>query len=137
MGYSLHFVGSPICVLPGVREVTGVCRQNVWRHAFWADRGMSQWRVERTKSCRRRASWGRRRSICCDVWSIRSTGHIRVPSPEGYEEWNDDAAYDVITAMLTREGAGQQFVTSCFALAADDASLERLFLTSIKNFLID
>lgn len=39
--------------------------------------------------------------------------------------------------MLTREGAGQQFVTSCFALAADDASLERLFLTSIKNFLID
>lgn len=39
--------------------------------------------------------------------------------------------------MLIREGAGQQFVTSCFALAADDASLERLFLTSIKNFLID
>ncbi|MFF4693432.1 hypothetical protein [Streptomyces sp. NPDC001307] len=64
----------------------------------------------------------------------RSSGF---PPPEGYEEWNDDAAYDVITAMLTREGAGQQFVTSCFALAADDASLERLFLTSIKNFLID
>ncbi|MEU2764686.1 hypothetical protein [Streptomyces sp. NPDC007094] len=59
------------------------------------------------------------------------------PPPEGYAEWNDDAAYDVITAMLTREGAGQHFVTSCFALAADDASLERLFLTSIKNFLID
>ncbi|MFF4978272.1 hypothetical protein [Streptomyces sp. NPDC001083] len=64
----------------------------------------------------------------------RSSGF---PPPEGYEEWNDDAAYDVITAMLTREGTGQQFVTSCFALAADDASLERLFLTSIKNFLID
>lgn len=64
----------------------------------------------------------------------RSSGF---PPPEGYEEWNDDAAYEVITAMLTREGAGQQFVTSCFALAADDASLERLFLTSIKNFLID
>ncbi|MGW7244272.1 hypothetical protein [Streptomyces sp. NPDC054804] len=64
----------------------------------------------------------------------RSSGF---PPPEGYEEWNDDAAYEVITAMLAREGAGQQFVTSCFALAADDASLERLFLTSIKNFLID
>ncbi|MCC0574196.1 hypothetical protein [Streptomyces californicus] len=59
------------------------------------------------------------------------------PPPEGYAEWNDDAAYDVITAMLTREGTGQHFVTNCFALAADDASLERLFLTSIKNFLID
>ncbi|WP_179887583.1 hypothetical protein [Streptomyces sp. b94] len=58
------------------------------------------------------------------------------PPPEGYAEWNDDAAYDVITAMLTREGTGQHFVTNCFALAADDASLERLFLTSIKNFLI-
>ncbi|WP_327321086.1 hypothetical protein OG735_40900 [Streptomyces sp. NBC_01210] len=64
----------------------------------------------------------------------RSSGF---PPPEGYAEWDDDAAYEVITAMLIREGAGQQFVTSCFALAADDASLERLFLTSIKNFLID
>ncbi|MGW1917635.1 hypothetical protein ACWCQS_45050 [Streptomyces sp. NPDC002076] len=59
------------------------------------------------------------------------------PPPEGYVEWSDDAAYDVITAMLTREGAGQQFVTSCFVLAIDDASLERLYLASIKNFLID
>ncbi|MFF3990595.1 hypothetical protein ACFY0B_39295 [Streptomyces sp. NPDC001797] len=59
------------------------------------------------------------------------------PPPEGYAEWSDDAAYDVITAMLTREGAGQLFVTSCFAQAADEASLERLFLASIKNFLID
>ncbi|MFF2601299.1 hypothetical protein ACFVVB_19705 [Streptomyces californicus] len=59
------------------------------------------------------------------------------PPPEGYAEWNDDAAHDVITAMLTREGTGQHFVTNCFALAAEDASLERLFLTSIKNFLID
>ncbi|MCM8555458.1 hypothetical protein [Streptomyces sp. STCH 565 A] len=64
----------------------------------------------------------------------RSSGF---PPPEGYAEWSDDAAYDVITAMLTREGAGQLFVTSCFAQAADEASLERLFLASIKNFLID
>ncbi|MFF4764122.1 hypothetical protein [Streptomyces sp. NPDC001292] len=64
----------------------------------------------------------------------RSSGF---PPPEGYQEWSDDAAYDVITAMLTREGAGQRFVTSCFVQAADEASLERLFLASIKNFLID
>ncbi|WP_234342029.1 hypothetical protein [Streptomyces sp. NRRL F-4707] len=64
----------------------------------------------------------------------RSSGF---PPPEGYAEWSDDAAYDVITAMLTREGAGQLFVTSCFAQAADEASLERLFLASNKNFLID
>jgi len=59
------------------------------------------------------------------------------PPPQGYAQWSDDAAYEVITAMLTREGAGQQFVTRCFALSVDDASLERLFLASIKNFLID
>lgn len=28
------------------------------------------------------------------------------PPPEGYAEWDDDAAYDVITAMVTRAGAG-------------------------------
>ncbi len=39
--------------------------------------------------------------------------------------------------MLTREGAGQKFVTACFALAISEATLERLFLASIKNFLID
>ncbi|MEV6886177.1 hypothetical protein [Streptomyces sp. NPDC051135] len=59
------------------------------------------------------------------------------PPPEGYTVWSDDAAYDVIRAMLSQEGAGQRFVTVCFAQAADEASLERLFLTSIKNFLID
>lgn len=71
----------------------------------------------------------------CLVHQVRHSSGF--PPPEGYAEWDDDAAYDVITAMLTREGAGQRFVTSCFALATDDASLERLFLTSIKNFLID
>ncbi|MCX4428926.1 hypothetical protein [Streptomyces mirabilis] len=59
------------------------------------------------------------------------------PPPEGHTVWSDDAAYDVISAMLSQEGAGQRFVTVCFAQAADEASLERLFLTSIKNFLID
>ncbi|MFD0257497.1 hypothetical protein [Kitasatospora indigofera] len=59
------------------------------------------------------------------------------PPPDGYAQWSDDAAYDVITALLTREGEGRKFVTGCFTLAADDASLERLFLATIKNFLID
>ncbi|WP_406387246.1 hypothetical protein [Streptomyces sp. NBC_00887] len=64
----------------------------------------------------------------------RGTGF---PPPEGHTVWSDDAAYDVISAMLSQEGAGQRFVTVCFTQAADEASLERLFLTSIKNFLID
>jgi len=64
----------------------------------------------------------------------RSSGF---PPPEGYAQWNDDAAYEVITAMLSREGAGQHFVTGCFVQAFDQVSLERLFLASIKNFLID
>lgn len=64
----------------------------------------------------------------------RGTGF---PPPEGHTVWSDDAAYEVISAMLSQEGAGQRFVTVCFAKAADEASLERLFLTSIKNFLID
>ncbi|MCX4758593.1 hypothetical protein [Kitasatospora purpeofusca] len=59
------------------------------------------------------------------------------PPPEGYTEWSDDAADDVITSMLTREGEGRKFVTSCSVLAVDEASLERLFLAAIKNFLID
>ncbi|MFB7170647.1 hypothetical protein ACFCYM_07445 [Streptomyces sp. NPDC056254] len=59
------------------------------------------------------------------------------PPPEGHTSWSDDAAYDVISAMLSQEGAGQRFVTVCFTQAADEASLERLFLTSIRNFLID
>lgn len=59
------------------------------------------------------------------------------PPPEGHAEWSDDAAYEVVLAMLTREGKGQKFVTSCFALATDDASLERVYLATIKHYFID
>ncbi len=59
------------------------------------------------------------------------------PPPEGHVEWSDDAAYEVVLAMLTREGKGQKFVTSCFALATDDASLERVYLATIKHYFID
>ncbi|WP_232795083.1 hypothetical protein [Kitasatospora sp. NRRL B-11411] len=59
------------------------------------------------------------------------------PPPDGHTVWSDDAAYELLAAMLSRKGGGQKFVTSCAALAADDASLERVFLTSVRYFLID
>lgn len=59
------------------------------------------------------------------------------PPPEGHARWNDDAVDDLLTDMLSRPGAGQRFVLTCFAKATDEQSLERLFLASIRNFLID
>lgn len=59
------------------------------------------------------------------------------PPPEDHTQWSDEAADEVVLAMLARKEEGREFVTRCFVLAADDASLERLFLTSIKYYLID
>jgi hypothetical protein len=59
------------------------------------------------------------------------------PPPEGHERWSDDAVDDLLAAMLARDGAGQRFVLTCFGKAHDQASLERLLLTSIRNYLID
>lgn len=59
------------------------------------------------------------------------------PPPEDHGRWSDDAVDDLLADMLSREGAGQRFVMTCFIKAVDEASLERLFLTSIRNFLID
>ncbi|WP_251021002.1 hypothetical protein [Streptomyces sp. ISL-98] len=39
--------------------------------------------------------------------------------------------------MLDRKGAGGRFITSCFLKAVDDRSLEKLFFTTVRNFLID
>ncbi len=104
---------------------------------FQAGRGRAGGGWSSQKNCHRRASWGPETFELLRrlVHQVRQSSGF--PPPEGYAEWDDDAAYGVITAMVTREGAGQQFVTSCFALAAYDASLERLFLASIKNFLLD
>ncbi|WP_328306370.1 hypothetical protein OG432_34855 [Streptomyces sp. NBC_00442] len=57
------------------------------------------------------------------------------PPPEGYAQWGNEAAYEVVLAMVTAKG--QKFVTRCFTLTADQESLERVLLTSIKNYLID
>jgi len=56
------------------------------------------------------------------------------PPPEGFERWDDNAALDVVTQLYD---AGPSFVTMCWARAGNDGSLERLFLTTIRNFLID
>ncbi|MGW0566005.1 hypothetical protein [Streptomyces tauricus] len=59
------------------------------------------------------------------------------PPPEGYGRWEDEAVDELLHRMITREGAGNQFILACFLKAVDDTSLERLFFTSIKRFLID
>ncbi|KIF67351.1 hypothetical protein HY68_36210 [Streptomyces sp. AcH 505] len=59
------------------------------------------------------------------------------PPPQVHGHWSDDAVDDLLTDMLSRQGAGQRFFMTCFFKAVDEASLERLFLTSIRNFLID
>lgn len=57
------------------------------------------------------------------------------PPPKDHAQWSDDAAYEVVLAMVTDKGP--EFLTRCYTLAVDDASLERLLLTSIKHYLID
>ncbi|MFE2118364.1 hypothetical protein ACFXAY_33885 [Streptomyces microflavus] len=57
------------------------------------------------------------------------------PPPEGYAQWSDEAAYEVVLAMVTAKG--QEFVTRCFTLTANQESLERVLLASIKYHLID
>jgi hypothetical protein len=59
------------------------------------------------------------------------------PPPPEFARWDDDAVDDLLARMLTREGAGSRFVTTCFLKAVDEESLERLFIAAIKNFLID
>jgi len=56
------------------------------------------------------------------------------PPPEGYDRWDDNAALDVVTQLYED---GPSFVTMCWARAGNDGSLERLFLATIRNFLID
>lgn len=59
------------------------------------------------------------------------------PPPEGYDRWENDAVDELLHRMITREGAGGQFILNCFLKAVDDTSLEKLFFISIKYFLID
>lgn len=56
------------------------------------------------------------------------------PPPEGHSRWDDDAVSDAVGQLFADKPA---FVTMGWALATDDRTLERVFLRTIKNFLID
>lgn len=57
------------------------------------------------------------------------------PPPEGYERWTDEAVDEFLHEMFAKKG--EKFVLDCFLKAVDDVSLEKLFYTSIRRFLID
>ncbi|MEY2226497.1 hypothetical protein [Streptomyces sp. BF23-19] len=57
------------------------------------------------------------------------------PPPADHAAWTDDAVDDLLFEMLSRKG--EQFVLNLSLKAIDDTSLEKMFFTSIKNFLID
>ncbi|GLV89795.1 hypothetical protein Slala04_12490 [Streptomyces lavendulae subsp. lavendulae] len=57
------------------------------------------------------------------------------PPPEGHSAWTDEAVDELLFEMISRKG--EQFLLNCFLKTVDDTSLEKMFFTSIKNFLID
>lgn len=70
------------------------------------------------------------RRVGCQV--TRTQGF---PPPEGHSGWTDDAVDDLLQEMFSRKG--ERFVLNCFLRAVDDASLAKMFYTSIRHFLID
>ena len=56
------------------------------------------------------------------------------PAPDGHDIWSDDAVVDLIGAMFVEK---PQLVVGCVVKAHDDASLERLLLVAIRNWLKD
>lgn len=59
------------------------------------------------------------------------------PPPPSHGTWSDPAVDELLADMLSQPGDGAAFVIACLAKADDQASLERLLLTSIRNYLID
>jgi hypothetical protein len=57
------------------------------------------------------------------------------PPPDGYDRWNDEAVDDLLAAMFSDKGPA--FVMACLAGASDQASLERMLLATIGNYLKD
>ncbi|MDQ1295995.1 MAG: hypothetical protein QG608_3882 [Actinomycetota bacterium] len=57
------------------------------------------------------------------------------PPPDRRHHWDAEAVDDLLTDMFDR--SGRSFLMDCFFKATNDASLERLFLASIRNHLID
>jgi hypothetical protein len=88
----------------------------------------------RTSSCSPAGRRARSRSTCCAAWPT-SRSIVDVPPPNGFSSWADgDAVDELICAMFVDE---PQLVVGCAVKAHDDASLERLLLAAIKNWLID
>ncbi|MGW5855005.1 hypothetical protein [Micrococcus sp. NPDC055215] len=60
------------------------------------------------------------------------------PPPAGHRSWSAEAVDDLLADMFSKASPrGQVFVLACYLKATDQASLERLILASIRNFLID
>lgn len=57
------------------------------------------------------------------------------PAPEGYGRWSDAAVDHKLADLFGRKGPA--LVLDCAAKATDQASLERLLLAAIRNFMID
>lgn len=68
--------------------------------------------------------------LTCQVGRLRT-----FPPPPGYVAWTVDAATEWISSLYAARGPA--FVLACFVQSTDDASLERLLLTTITNALID
>lgn len=66
----------------------------------------------------------------------RQVGNVKTfPPPFGYAAWTETAAEEWVSALFAARGP--EFLLTCFVKATDDASLERLLLTTITNALID
>ncbi|UWD79258.1 hypothetical protein [Curtobacterium flaccumfaciens] len=66
----------------------------------------------------------------------RQVGNAKTfPPPSGYAAWTEEAATEWVSALFAARGP--EFLLTCFVKATDDASLERLLLTTITNALID
>lgn len=59
------------------------------------------------------------------------------PPPSGHATWSAAAVDDLLADMFSQENRSKVFVLACYTQATDQASLERLILQSIRNFLID
>ncbi|MET9792094.1 MULTISPECIES: ribosome-binding factor A [Streptomyces] len=57
------------------------------------------------------------------------------PPPDGHTAWTDEAVDELLFEMISRKD--EKFLLNCFLKTVDDTSLEKMFYTSIRNFLID
>ena len=83
------------------------------------------------------AASGRGGQLLIDILSsvmAQVTRTSSFPPPEGFSSWDDDAVRDSVTQLFATKAG---FVELCWARAHDDHTLELVFRTTVKNFLID